>query len=554
MNLLKFLLRHSRHIRFSRLTMFLVLMTSIISGITTIAVIGVANFSLSGAHNTSFRVVGVFGFVFIASAVTRFISEALLIRLVQRSTLEIRLRLGKSILSTSLKQLEEIGTSRLLVLITEDIQAITGLISALPNLCISIVTVIGSLVYLGMLSVKGVAVVLAFIFIGSAMYRWLSNAAMRQMKKARKHQDILFGLCRGLMEGVKELKLHARRCDAFVNGMLRDAATDFSNDTTAALTRYRIAGAFSQLLLFAVIGILLFPGSELINRSNLTAFTLTMMYIMGPLGVILSTVPSLGRASIGVQELEQIRDSLHHETASSMPPARKDPGALPGTLELKDVTHRYTCETDDSFMLGPLNLSFDPGEMVFLIGGNGSGKTTLAKLLVGLYTPETGEIRLGGARLTEDGLPAYQSHFSVVFSDFYLFGGLLGVEEPDLYHRATEYLASLHLSGQVYIQDGKFSTTKLSQGQRKRLALLIAYLEDRAFYVFDEWAADQDPYFKEIFYSQLLPELKRRGKTLLVISHDDKYYSHADRLIKLDRGQVILDSRESIETLSARAS
>ena len=102
-------------------------------------------------------------------------------------------------------------------------------------------------------------------------------------------------------------------------------------------------------------------------------------------------------------------------------------------------------------------------------------------------------------------------------------------------------MEQLKLSNKVQIKQGKFSTTDLSQGQRKRLALLTAYLEDRPIYVFDEWAADQDPYFKNIFYTQLLPALKARNKTVLVISHDDRYYHVADRIIKLDDGQIVSD-------------
>jgi putative ATP-binding cassette transporter len=86
---------------------------------------------------------------------------------------------------------------------------------------------------------------------------------------------------------------------------------------------------------------------------------------------------------------------------------------------------------------------------------------------------------------------------------------------------------------------GTLSTTALSQGQRKRLALLTAYLEDRPFYVFDEWAADQDPTFKEVFYRQLLPGLKDAGKTVLVISHDDRYFHLADRVLRLESGKLL---------------
>ena len=218
------------------------------------------------------------------------------------------------------------------------------------------------------------------------------------------------------------------------------------------------------------------------------------------------------------------------------------------SLELKGVTHSYHRELENkSFTLGPIDLSFAPGELVFLVGGNGSGKTTLAKLICGLYTPEFGEIRLNFEPVMAQGREAYRQLFSVVFSDFHLFENLLGLETVGLDSRADNYLKQLQLNHKVQIADGTFSTIDLSQGQRKRLALLTAFLENRPFYIFDEWAADQDPLFKEVFYLQLLPELKAQGKTVLVISHDDRYYTIADRIIKLDYGKLNHD--EHVVTL-----
>jgi putative ATP-binding cassette transporter len=206
---------------------------------------------------------------------------------------------------------------------------------------------------------------------------------------------------------------------------------------------------------------------------------------------------------------------------------------------MRGVTHSYHREREDStFTLGPIDLRVEPGELLFLVGGNGSGKTTLAKVLVGLYMPEEDDIYLNGAPVTEQNRDTFRQYFSVVFSDFHLFDTLLGISHPHLDTRAENYLRELQLHHKVQIKDGELSTTDLSQGQRKRLALLTAYLEDRPFYLFDEWASDQDPLFKEIFYAEILPDLKKRGKAVVVITHDDKYFHMADRLVKLDYGQL----------------
>ena len=213
------------------------------------------------------------------------------------------------------------------------------------------------------------------------------------------------------------------------------------------------------------------------------------------------------------------------------------------TLELSQIVHTYQSgEADHLFTVGPINLTLESGELIFIVGGNGSGKSTLAKLITGLYIPESGELRLDGNPITDANREWYRQHFSTVFSDFYLFERLISSEDLTLDAQAQKYLKKLELDRKVSVQDGQISTTALSQGQRKRLALLTAYLDDRPIYLFDEWAADQDPLFREIFYTQLLSELKQRGKTVLVISHDDHYFHVADRIIKLDYGRIESDS------------
>jgi putative ATP-binding cassette transporter len=224
-------------------------------------------------------------------------------------------------------------------------------------------------------------------------------------------------------------------------------------------------------------------------------------------------------------------------------------------LVLRDVEHVFDDISDDSrFTLGPIDLSVDEGEVLFIVGGNGSGKTTLAMLLLGLYEPSRGSIELNGVRVDRSNLDAYRRHFSAVFADFYLFEHLLGSDQPHVVVQATHYLDQLGMAHKVRIEDGRFSTIDLSTGQRKRLALVSAYVEDRPIYLFDEWAADQDPAFKRVFYTELLPELKQRGKTVIVITHDDAYFSCADRVVKLRDGTAPVAASRQAATATAASS
>jgi len=195
----------------------------------------------------------------------------------------------------------------------------------------------------------------------------------------------------------------------------------------------------------------------------------------------------------------------------------------------------------DAFTVGPIDLTVNPGEIVFLTGGNGSGKTTLAKLILGLYWPDGGKIRVDGRPVAAEEKDDYRQLFSVVFSDSFVFESLLGIDIDAVDAAARRYLRRLQIDHKVTIQNGTLSTTDLSTGQRKRLALLTAYLEDRPVYVFDEWAADQDPEFKSFFYRDILPGLKARGKSVIAISHDDRYFSCADRVVTLENGHRVHD-------------
>lgn len=199
-------------------------------------------------------------------------------------------------------------------------------------------------------------------------------------------------------------------------------------------------------------------------------------------------------------------------------------------------------ENGDGFKLGPIDLVFEPGQITFIVGGNGSGKSTLAKLITGLYVPRTGTVSLNGERIDHENIEWFRQNTSAIFTDFHLFEDYLGFDRPGIDAEVQHYLEELQIAHKVTVQDGTLSTINLSQGQRKRLALLTALLEDRSIYLFDEWAADQEPKFRDVFYTEILADLKARGKTVIVITHDDRYFHLADQLVKLDFGRVAAES------------
>jgi putative ATP-binding cassette transporter len=215
-------------------------------------------------------------------------------------------------------------------------------------------------------------------------------------------------------------------------------------------------------------------------------------------------------------------------------------------LKIDAVCHRFPGLTDENpLTLGLIDLTVQEGEILFIVGGNGSEKTTLAMLLLGLYEPERGHIELNGIIVDQINLPLYRQYFSAIFADFHVFDEIYFEEDREIFIQAMHYLEKLELDHKVRIEANRFSSTSLSLGQRKRMALVSSCLEDRPIYLFDEWAADQDPAFKRVFYMELLPELKQRGKTVIVVSHDDSYFHCADRIVKLIDG-ALSDYRASM--------
>ncbi len=535
MKLLNYLFRNSPYI------VILVIVTSFLSGLSNASLITLINQALGGPAKLT-ELGWQFAGLALFSLVTAVVSQLMLTYLYRKAVFDWQVHLGQEILKAPLRQLEAVGNPALLAVLTHDVPTIGSSLLPMLPLCTNVVVVVVCLGYMCWLSWQLFLGTMILLLAGGIAQKMCLKRGEILLMSARDKADDLQGYFHMMTDGMKELKLHHRRRRDFFEKNLKPTATVIQRLSFTWSTFYLIGETWTRFLLLFIIGVILFvfPSFMQLNSQILTGYILILLYIRSMLMSIMGAIPAMAEANVAFLKIQGLGLKLMANAADARLPDCAESIRHWRSLELSDITHTYYREREDGdFILGPINMRFQPGELIFLVGGNGSGKTTLAKLITGLYIPEAGEIWLDGNRITDASREEYRQLFSVVFSDFQLFNDLLGLEMSDFDEQAQKYLVKLQLDHKVKVENGRLSTTALSRGQRQRLALLTAYLEDRPFYIFDEWASNQDPIFKDVFYTQFLPELKAQGKTILVISHDDKYFHLGDRVLKLDYGQLV---------------
>ncbi|CAI2797442.1 cyclic peptide export ABC transporter [Pseudomonas fluorescens group sp.] len=478
-----------------------------------------------------------FGGLVLLVAVSRIISDISLLRLGQAAVNDMRLHLSAKLIDTPYAQLQRLGKHRLLAMLTDDTQTISQAVELVPILLVNGGIIIACLGYLGWLSLPLLGLTVLLIVLGSLSFNWPQRRALTSISRARELKDQLFEHYRLLTDGSKELQLNHPRRQHFFTRLLLPVSQQYRRDFVRGMSIYAVVLNWGNAVFYLLIGMVLFAAPHFIELSVslVTGYILAILYMITPLSELMHALPTLGRASVALNKIRALEGEMQgaSETLETFAPTRVR------SLVCRDVTHTYYREREDGhFTLGPINVTLKASETVFITGGNGSGKTTLALLLTGLYRPESGDVMLDEQVSSSQDNHHFRQHFSAIFTDFCLFENLFDGDDPQLVQQAQDYLVHLQLDHKVQIDQGRLTTLALSTGQRKRLALLSAYLDDRPCYLFDEWAADQDPVFKHFFYTRILSDLRARGKLVIVISHDDAYFGLADRLLRIEHGRL----------------
>ncbi len=455
----------------------------------------------------------------------------------------VRLRLAKKIRTSELIDVD-LQSGRIYSALTTDTQSISQASTLLANAASAAIMVMAALVFL--LTLSQLIFFLTVGFIAFVFYYYVGRRAETNKKlydAAEMEREYFDGLD-DLVNGLKELKQNDRRSREFYIQRLKalsDRALDIRTDIARMLNRGMI---LSQGLFFALVGAVVFiiPNVSPGDVPNVASGTAMIVFMIGPLVEVITSIQVVAKGTVAIarlKELETFLDSRVHPDSAKTPLKGFSFGAIREvSLDRVRFTYPSFDGSNGGFSVGPLDLTLKRGEIVFIIGGNGSGKSTLMRVLVGLYPPDEGMIRVDGRPISPTLRQNYRNLFSTIFSDFHLFDQLYGLDAPAP-DRAADLIEEMGLTEKTRIEGRRITNRNLSTGQRKRLAMIISRIEDRDFFVFDEWAADQDPEFREHFYHVLLPRFREAGKTIVVVSHDDRYFHCADRCLKMEFGQFV---------------
>ncbi|CDH26804.1 cyclic peptide export ABC transporter [Xenorhabdus bovienii] len=464
------------------------------------------------------------------------VSEVLLIHVGIDFARTLRKKIYQKINRLNIADLERIGLARITAILTTDISQVIQGAKIIPTIIISMVMVMGMMLYLYVINDEIFFFILKSIAFGLVTYQFPIRFARRYLVKSRSQVDELRNLNISLTRGAKELKLDRAKRHYFHQNILNPVEDSIAINEKKGQTVLAIAVNYGDLLSFFVIGftMFIFGNYHSVTNKELIAVIMTLLYITAPISVIINNVHNITLAAISMRKVKELISTMPAESTAD------SSSVLPLWQEMvfDNVEYEYLSENNDmQFSIGPVNFALQRGELVYIVGGNGCGKSTLAKLITHHYLPTQGMITIDGLKVDDMNREAVRQHIGCIYSDYHLFDSLL-IATEDNSAKIEEYLENFGLAHKVRIESGRFSTTSLSDGQRKRLALLAVLLDDKGIYLFDEWAADQDPEFKRIFYEKFLPDIKSRGKTVVVITHDDHYFHLADRVFRMDSGMM----------------
>jgi len=515
-----------------------------VSALGTTVILAVITYAAKTIHDAKEAFVDLrLAMIFIASTLIYATAESAMIAHLatdlEQSVNRIRMALIHRLRHADLWKLEHFGKSRLFESITQNCKAISANSQYIAQALRSVILILMILVYIGTISMIAFLLLSGMITAASLFYYRLGKTLEQARKAMGDHEARLFDYVSDLFDGFKEQRLCSVRSQAISQGFAAQ-----SLETANACSRVHQHTwqqfVFGETTFNVMLGVVLFivPLYAPTVSSNLVKISAAVLFLGSPifglmqsLAVLRATEAAAGRMLVLEAELAALEEKGSVDPFEPLSANFSD-------IRMQGIEFTFPAPPGEpAFTLGPMDVCIKRGETVFISGGNGAGKSTFIKLLTGLYHPGRGKLSLDGLPVTPARLAGFRSLIAPVFSDFYLFSRLYGLTDDDL-AEADRLMAWMEMAQVSDIRDQGFTRTDLSTGQRKRLALVAALLENKPILVLDEWAADQDARFRKKFYREILPALSEKGLTIIAVTHDDRYFDTADRRFHLDEGKL----------------
>ena len=464
--------------------------------------------------------------------------------LIEMIIARVRVRITDKIQRSDLLNLENIGQSEIYNRLTQETLMISNSAPIMILTIQSVVMLCFLAFYIVILSRVAFLLVVVLLTAGIAIYLRNQKKTRAMLRESNQAEMVFFNSLRDSLDGLKENKMNRRRRKGLFS-FIKKISGSLENKKIETAIQYENNYIFTQSFYNVLIGLILFllpRFSTTYTTDVLPQLIAAILFMIGPVGILVTALQTYDQVNFSVANIYRLEEELEKmvEIDEDHPQYNnrlKDLRSF-AKIHLKDLEFTYKDHNGNNcFSIGPFTLDIQAGETIFIVGGNGSGKTTLLRVLCMLYHPDKGSLALDDIKIEPANAADYRELFSAVFSDFHLFSRLYGMEDLER-EKVEGLLKTMEIAHKTRFLSDRFSTLDLSTGQRKRLALLISLLEDKPIYIFDEWAADQDPEFRHYFYEVILKNLKEAGKTIIAASHDDRFFHHADRVIKLDYGKI----------------